>query len=167
MSDVLSALVSAGSVQAWLAVAGLAGSVALATGAVRYRNLYKRTLGEQTHQRELIENLSEGIYRSLPNGKQLSANRALVKLNGYDSEAEMLACIDNIGTEWYVDPGRRDEPGRHDQRCRHDQRQHHPAARRRRCRRGQHRRGHVRGIVTDHFATPLRDSLRPISRHRC
>lgn len=109
MSDVLSALVSAGSVQDWFTVAGLVGSVAAAAGAVRYRNLYTRTLDEQAHQRELIENLSEGIYRSLPNGKQLSANRALVRLNGYDSEAEMLAGIEDIGKEWYVDPGRRDE----------------------------------------------------------
>lgn len=109
MSDVLAALVSAGSVHDWLAVAGLAGSVAAATGAVRYRNLYKRALDEQAHQRELIENLSEGIYRSSPGGRQLSANRALVRLNGYDSEAEMLASIGDIGKEWYVEPGRREE----------------------------------------------------------
>ena len=54
----------------------------------------------------LVENLSEGIYRALPDGRQISANKALVKLNGYTTEAEMLAAIGDIGTEWYVHPAR-------------------------------------------------------------
>src|SRR5690606_25352230 len=54
-------------------------------------------------------NLSEGIYRSLPNGRQLSANKALVRLNGYDTEDELLTAVGDIGEEWYVDSKRRDE----------------------------------------------------------
>ena len=50
-----------------------------------------------------------GAYRSLPGGEQLRANAALVRLNGYDSEAEMLAAVKDIGREWYVLPGRREE----------------------------------------------------------
>ena len=41
--------------------------------------------------------------------RQLSANRALVKLNGYSSEEEMLADVKDIGKKWYVEPTRRDE----------------------------------------------------------
>ncbi len=58
---------------------------------------------------ELIDNLAEGVYRSSLDGKQLSANPALVRLNGYGSEAEMLKAVDDIATEWYVDSNRRDE----------------------------------------------------------
>lgn len=58
---------------------------------------------------KLINNLSEGVYRSTLDGRQLSANRALVKLNGYSSEREMLKSVANIEKEWYVDPSRRAE----------------------------------------------------------
>ena len=57
----------------------------------------------------IIENLSEGVYRSSLDGRQLSANPSLVKLNGYRSEAEMLAAVNAIGDEWYVNPSRREE----------------------------------------------------------
>ena len=106
---------------AFAAITDMIGAVALLLAAIaalgamlavclwRYRRLLVSSQEDQLLQRDLIENLSEGIYRSLPNGRQLSANRALVKLNGYDSEEEMLRCIEDIGKEWYVEPGRRDE----------------------------------------------------------
>jgi PAS domain S-box-containing protein len=56
----------------------------------------------------LFELLPIGAYRSLPDGTQVRANPALVKLNGYASEAELLAGVKDIGTEWYVQAGRRD-----------------------------------------------------------
>jgi diguanylate cyclase (GGDEF)-like protein/PAS domain S-box-containing protein len=57
----------------------------------------------------LFEQLPIGAYRSTPEGRQLRANAALVRLNGYGSEAEMLAAVNDIGAEWYVDPGQRAE----------------------------------------------------------
>jgi PAS domain S-box-containing protein len=57
----------------------------------------------------LFEFLPIGAYRSSPEGRQLRANPALVQLNGFASEAEQLAEVSQIATEWYVDPGRRDE----------------------------------------------------------
>ncbi len=59
--------------------------------------------------REIWENAAEGIYRTTPEGKQLRANPALVRFNGYASEAELLAAVGDIAREWYVEPGRRDE----------------------------------------------------------
>jgi PAS domain S-box-containing protein len=56
----------------------------------------------------LFDFLPIGAYRSLPGGQQLRANPALVRLNGYESEAQMLAAVQDIGREWYVDPTRRD-----------------------------------------------------------
>ena len=55
----------------------------------------------------LFEFLPIGAYRSSVDGKQLRANPALVQLNGYASEAEMLAAVQDIGPEWYVTAGRR------------------------------------------------------------
>ena len=55
----------------------------------------------------LFEFLPIGAYRSSPEGRQLRANPALVKLNGFDSEAEHLAAVQDIATEWYVEPRRR------------------------------------------------------------
>ena len=57
----------------------------------------------------LFDFLPIGAYRSSPSGVQLRANPALVRLNGYRDEAEMLAGVRDIGAEWYVDPARRGE----------------------------------------------------------
>jgi PAS domain S-box-containing protein len=57
----------------------------------------------------MFDLLPVGAYRSAPNGLQLRANAALVRLNGYASEAEQVAAVRDIATEWYVLPGRRAE----------------------------------------------------------
>src|SRR5262245_58677944 len=63
----------------------------------------------EAEYRSIFENATEGIYRSSIDGHQIRANPALVKLNGYSSEAEQIASVNDIATEWYVDPQRRDE----------------------------------------------------------
>ncbi|WP_326536377.1 putative bifunctional diguanylate cyclase/phosphodiesterase [Pseudorhodoferax sp.] len=55
----------------------------------------------------LFDFLPIGAYRSSPDGRQIRANPAQVRLNGYDSEAELIAVMHDIGREWYVDPARR------------------------------------------------------------
>ena len=57
----------------------------------------------------LFELLPIGAYRSSADGRQLRANAALVRLNGYASEAEMLQAVSDIAQQWYVDPGQRAE----------------------------------------------------------
>ena len=57
----------------------------------------------------LFELLPIGAYRTTPDGRQVRANPALVRINGYASEAEMLAAVNDLGTEWYVEPARREE----------------------------------------------------------
>lgn len=109
MASFLSALVAIGSSKDWLVTANLILSVLLALWMARYRRLYHRSVETQNRHADLIENLSEGIYRSSPDGRQLSANKALVELNGYSSEAEMLQGVKDIGEEWYVEPGRRQQ----------------------------------------------------------
>ena len=59
--------------------------------------------------RDLYNNITEGVFRSTLDGHMISANPALVHLNGYDSEDEMLDEVNDIAGKWYVDPGRRAE----------------------------------------------------------
>ncbi len=63
----------------------------------------------ESSYRRIFERVTEGIYRSSLDGKQLRSNPALYKLNGYNSEEEHLNAVKDIATEWYVDPGRRTE----------------------------------------------------------
>ncbi|MGV3725375.1 hybrid sensor histidine kinase/response regulator [Hydrogenophaga sp.] len=57
----------------------------------------------------LFNFLPIGAYRSSSEGRMLRANHALVRLNGYDTEDELLAAVNDIALEWYVDPARRSE----------------------------------------------------------
>jgi PAS domain S-box-containing protein len=62
---------------------------------------------DSTGRSTLFELLPIGAYRSSIEGRQLRANAVLVRLNGYATEAELLAAVNDIGSEWYVDPQRR------------------------------------------------------------
>ena len=108
MLQFFASLAEGGASSLWLPAAGLLSAMA-AGAAVHFRMLYRRSEEEQKNQRDLVENLHEGVYRSSLDGRQLSANRALVRLNGYESEAEMLASVGDIAKEWYVVPSRRTE----------------------------------------------------------
>jgi PAS domain S-box-containing protein len=55
----------------------------------------------------LFELLPVGAYRSTPEGSLLRANLALVRFNGYTTEAELLARCRDVAHEWYVDPQQR------------------------------------------------------------
>ncbi|WP_156953223.1 sensor domain-containing protein [Afifella pfennigii] len=74
-----------------------------------HKRMAKALREAETKFRDIYENISEGVYRSSPDGRQLAANPSLVRLNGYYSEEEMLASVRDIGREWYVDPHRRAE----------------------------------------------------------
>ena len=55
----------------------------------------------------LFDLLPIGAYRSSIEGRQLRANDVLVRLNGYADESELLAAVNDIGLEWYVQAQRR------------------------------------------------------------
>ncbi|PSQ94734.1 MAG: hypothetical protein BRD57_00155 [Proteobacteria bacterium SW_6_67_9] len=58
--------------------------------------------------REIFENATDGIYRSTPEGRLVRANPALVRLQGFASEAALLEAVTDIARQWYVDPGDRE-----------------------------------------------------------
>jgi PAS domain S-box-containing protein len=57
----------------------------------------------------LFELLPIGAYRTDAGSRQLRANQAMVRIYGYDSEAQMLRADKAHGAGWYVKPGRRAE----------------------------------------------------------
>lgn len=50
-----------------------------------------------------------GAYRCAPDGTMLHANPALVRLNGFDSEADFLADVNRMADDRYIEPGRRQD----------------------------------------------------------
>jgi PAS domain S-box-containing protein len=82
------------------------------------RNLHRlQVTAEDLRQSEqerqsIFEKAVEGIYRSSVEGRWLMANPAFVRMHGYGSEAEFLAAVNDIATEYYVDPTLRRRIGR-------------------------------------------------------
>jgi diguanylate cyclase (GGDEF)-like protein/PAS domain S-box-containing protein len=74
----------------------------------RHRHLLVLRKSERSF-RDLYDNISEGVFRSTLDGHMISANPALVRLNGFETEEEMLNEVNDIAGQWYVDPGRRAE----------------------------------------------------------
>ena len=85
---------------------------ALATqlGALIQRKQIEDTLRmAEDRYHSIVENAVEGIYQATPSGRLLSANPALAKLYGYDSPAALMANLQDISQQLYVDKNRRNE----------------------------------------------------------
>lgn len=59
--------------------------------------------------RGLFDHALEGIFRTTLDGRYLGANPALANIYGFDSPDELIANLQNIGSQLYVDPERRQE----------------------------------------------------------
>lgn len=59
--------------------------------------------------RGIFENALEGIYQSTPDGKYISVNPTMARIYGYTSPQSMIASIDSISSQVYVDSQRREE----------------------------------------------------------
>ncbi len=59
--------------------------------------------------RDIFESAVEGIYRSLPAGKYVDVNPAFARIFGYDSPAELISDVNDIGRQLYTDPETRRE----------------------------------------------------------
>ncbi len=63
--------------------------------------------GDVHRLRELIDQTLVGVYRSTMDGKLVLANAALARIFGYDSPDDFMAAVQDIATQLYVDPDRR------------------------------------------------------------
>ena len=59
--------------------------------------------------RSIFENAIEGIFQTTADGRYLSANPALARIYGYESAADLIANIQDIDRQLYLDPNRRVE----------------------------------------------------------
>ncbi|WP_415712740.1 ATP-binding protein [Maridesulfovibrio sp.] len=59
--------------------------------------------------RSFFENATEGTFRSTPEGQLVTVNPAFARLTGYDSVEDVLENIQDIATQLFVDPQRREE----------------------------------------------------------
>lgn len=57
----------------------------------------------------IFQNATEGIFQTTRNGRYLTANPALAAIYGYQSPQELIATIQDIGHQIYVEPSRREE----------------------------------------------------------
>ncbi|MEA5420715.1 EAL domain-containing protein [Spirulina sp. CCNP1310] len=57
----------------------------------------------------IFENIGIGIFQTTPDGHYLHANPALATIYGYNSPAELIRVLTNIGDQLYVDPHRRQQ----------------------------------------------------------
>jgi len=54
--------------------------------------------------RNIFENATEGIFQSTPEGTYITVNPAFARMAGYDSPAEMIGSVVNIGRQLYAYP---------------------------------------------------------------
>src|SRR5450830_1554281 len=54
--------------------------------------------------RSIFENTVEGIFQTSPEGRYLNANPALARIYGYESAEDMVASLNNIEKQLYVNP---------------------------------------------------------------
>jgi len=59
--------------------------------------------------RSIYENAIEGIFQTTPEGRYLSANPALARMLGFDSQEELILSVSDIGQQICVDPESRVE----------------------------------------------------------
>jgi PAS domain S-box-containing protein len=63
----------------------------------------------ELNYRSFFEHAIDGLFRTTPEGRYLNANPALARMYGYDSPAELIAALTDIGEQLYVDPQQRRE----------------------------------------------------------
>jgi len=59
--------------------------------------------------RSIFENAVEGIFQTSSEGRYLAANPALARMYGYESPESLIAGLNDISRQLYVDPRRREE----------------------------------------------------------
>ncbi len=82
------------------------GFVRTFTDVTESRQQQAKIANAEKEFRQLIENATIGIYRTAVTGEIVWSNPTLVKLNGFESEQELIDSVVTDAGEWYVEPGR-------------------------------------------------------------
>ena len=84
-------------------------NAALKTAVTTPRHAEESVITLEERFRSIFENTIVGIYQSLPEGRYITVNSAFAHIFGYDSPAELLSAVTNIGNMLYVNTDDRDK----------------------------------------------------------
>ena len=70
----------------------------------RLKQTEEALIKSEEKYRSIFENAVEGMFQATPEGKYLSVNSAYARMCGFESPEEMIAEIDDIQSDLYVDP---------------------------------------------------------------
>jgi len=84
-------------------------NAALKTAVTTPRHAEESVITLEESFRSIFENTIVGIYQSLPEGRYITVNSAFAHIFGYDSPAELLSAVTNIGNMLYVNTDDRDK----------------------------------------------------------
>jgi len=73
------------------------------------RNEFKNCGEKRANYRSIFENAIEGFYQSTPEGQFLVVNAALARILGYDSPEDLLGHVQDINSQYYACPERRND----------------------------------------------------------
>ncbi|HIK43443.1 MAG TPA: response regulator [Leptolyngbyaceae cyanobacterium M65_K2018_010] len=69
----------------------------------------KALLAAEMNYRSIFENSTVGIFKATATGQYLSVNPSMAQIFGYDSAEDMIATVEDMGRQIYLQPKRRDE----------------------------------------------------------
>jgi len=84
-------------------------ALCLAEIALDHARSHQAVQQAEAKYQSIVENIGIGIFQTTPDGHYLHANPALATIYGYNSPAELIRVLTNIGDQLYVDPHRRQE----------------------------------------------------------
>ncbi|MBF0349712.1 MAG: SpoIIE family protein phosphatase [SAR324 cluster bacterium] len=71
------------------------------------KNLEEDLQWHQIRYKSIFDNAIEGIFQTSPGGKYLNVNQSLVTMYGYEDKHELMASLNDISMQLYVEPQRR------------------------------------------------------------
>ena len=71
------------------------------------KELIARLHARETTYRAMFDNSIEGMFQSTPEGRYISANRALARMFAYETPEQLIESTVDIGGQFYVDPAKR------------------------------------------------------------
>lgn len=78
--------------------------MSIAVDITRLKQTEEALRKSEAKYRSIFEHAVEGMFQATPDGKYLSVNPAYARMCGFQSPEEMIAAIEDIQTDLYVDP---------------------------------------------------------------
>jgi PAS domain S-box-containing protein len=80
-----------------------------AAAALETASLYTKVQQAEESYRSIFENAIEGIFQTALDGRFIRANPAMAQMLGYGTPGKLIAAVEDVRQELYVDPSRLEE----------------------------------------------------------